>query len=537
MEYTNLFTCIYARRSNDDAKDGESIENQVSLLKQYCANSGYMNIQVFTDDGYTGTNFDRPGFQKMYALIKHRRVKRVIVKDLSRFGRNSSEVGRYLGIEFPRYDVELISISDGPESSDPDSIVTQFKNMMNEFYSKDISDKQKLSIRARSNNGLHISSTPAFGYKLDPENRRQWIIDEPAASTVRYIFQLYNSGLSVSEIARILEKNKHLSPSAYNGYRIKETKAETNPYYWCSSSICSILKRQEYCGDTVNFKTYHKSFKDKQMCYRKEDEYVIIQDTQEAIISREEFEMARARRMANKRVRTDRTEHILDSVLYCGNCNARMYKNKNKNKKKNDIYFYICNKYRKSKSCTSHYIQEISLRKKVIKELLFLFCEYHIDKKRLKKMLSESINKTSAYEMKMCKERIEEVRKRISDISNKESRLYDDLCRGIISGDTFNSITDECNREIERLRTEQGEVFVKLDGINDRKNGINAFLQKLAVYETFTEDMIDKYVIEQLIERIEVAEKKDTSDDRKTSALEIRIYYAHIGYINIDMQE
>lgn len=534
MKYTNLYTCIYARRSNEDAKDGESIENQVSLMKQYCTDKGYRNIQVFADDGYTGTNFDRPNFQKMYALIKHRRVERVIVKDLSRFGRNSTEVGRYLSIEFPRYNVELVSISDGPESSDPNSIITQFKNMMNEFYAKDISDKQKLSLYARSNNGLHIATSPSFGYKLDPENKHHWIIDEPAAVTVRYIFALYNTGVSVPEIARRLEADKHLSPSAYSGNIAKGSKAEKNPFFWHNGTIISILRRQEYCGDTVNFKTFHKSFKDKQVCYHDEADYKIIKDTQEPIISREDFEKARERRNASKRVKSERVEHLLDSLVFCGNCGSRLYKNKNSNKKKEDIYFYTCNNYRKNKSCTSHYIQEIDLRTKVIQALLTLFSSYREDEIQFKKIITKAVCVFNETEGKRINARVEEINKLISDINAKESKLFDAMDSGRISSETFNSITDNCNEEKEKLMQEQGEAFLKLDEIAEKKKGVSSFMNKVAVYSDYKEEMIDKIVVEQLIEKVEIFETRETLPNKKNvSTIDIHINFVDIGYIEV----
>lgn len=535
MEYTNLITCIYARRSSEDLKDGESIENQVSLLKQYCTKMGYTNVYVFADDGFTGTNFNRPDFQKMYALIRHRRVKRVIVKDLSRFGRNSIEVGIYLGVDFPRYGVELISISDGPDSSDPDSILTQFKNMMNEFYAKDISDKQKLSLQARSNNGQHIATSPTFGYKLDPENRHHWIIDEPAAKTVRLVFHLYNSGLSIPDIAKELEANKHLSPSAYTGSIMKGSKTANNPYYWCHSSVSAILKRQEYCGDTVNFKTYHKSFKDKQVQYKDEADYVIIKDTQEPIISREEFEKARTRRLSNKRVKRERVVHILDSVVFCGNCGAKMYLNKRTSKKSGDSFVYMCNKYRKQNTCTAHYIQESDLTKKVIQSLLNLFALYKGGIRNCKKVISKAVYSLNETSIKQANERIEEIGKRISEISTLEARLYEDMCLGNITRDVFSSVTESYNKEAESLREEQGETLLLLDSIADKKKGVEVFLHKIAAFADFKEDDIDKCVVEQLIEKVELFETRKTLPSGKdVSTIEVRIHYVDVGMIEIE---
>ena len=210
-------------------------------------NKGYYNIKVVTDDGYTDTNFNRLGFQEAFALIQYRRVGRFIVKYLSRLGRNTIEVGQYIGVIFPRFGVEFISIHDGPESSDPDSLVTQFKNIMNDY-------------------------------------------DEPATEVVRLVFKYYNEGMQVSEIARTLEKAKYPTPSHYQKRVVKGSRTEKNPYHWTGSSVTAILKRQEYVGDTVNFKTYHTSFKDKQVRYCDEESFTIIRDTQEAIISREEYE-------------------------------------------------------------------------------------------------------------------------------------------------------------------------------------------------------------------------------------------------------
>lgn len=535
MEYTNLFTCVYARRSNDDAKDGESIENQVSLLKQYCATQGYINIQVFSDDGFTGTNFNRPDFQKMMALIRHRRVKRVIVKDLSRFGRNTFEVGHYLSVELPRYDVEFIALGEGPDRIDPDSIMIQFKNMMNEFYAKDISDKQKLSLQARSNNGQHIASSPVFGYKIDPADKRHWIIDEDAAITVRMIFKLFNSGVAVPEIARMLGIRKRLSPSAHMG-RIKVgSKTANNPYYWCGSSVSAVLKRQEYCGDTVNFKTYHKSFKDKAIQYKDEADYVIIKDTQDAIISREEFEKARERRNDIQRAKPEKAEHILDSLVFCGDCGGRLYVSKNNNKKKGDVYYYICNAYKKQKECTSHYVQENELVEIVAQALMYLFLECKIDKKELRKKLTKAVCSAHEEQAKMVNKRISEIDTALTEISNKLSILFDRMLDEGMEMKAFNSLTEKLSNDADALRQEQGTLYLEIDKFTDRKKGIKSFLSKLAVYADFTRDEIDKFVVEQLIDKVEVFETKDINEyGKEVTMIDVKVHFKEIGYISIE---
>ena len=242
MNFSDKLDILYARRSSEDGKDGESIENQVALLKQYATDKGYYNIKVVTDDGYTGTNFNRPGFQEAFALIQHRRVGRFIVKDLSRLGRNTIEVGQYIGVIFPRFGVEFISVHDGPESSDPDSLVTQFKNIMNEYYAKDISDKQKLSLQARSNSGRHIASTPTYGYKLDPNDRYQYYIEEShPAIIVPEEFELVQAELLRRQNLR----------RQYNGK--------------------SIFAARLVCGDCGNFfgaKVWHSNSKYRQVIWQ-----------------------------------------------------------------------------------------------------------------------------------------------------------------------------------------------------------------------------------------------------------------------------
>lgn len=535
MEHTNLITCIYARRSNEDAKDGESIENQISLLKQYCANEGYLNINVFTDDGYTGTNFNRPGFQKMFSLIKHRHVKRVIVKDLSRFGRNNLEVSRYLGVEFPRYNVEFISIIDGPDSSDPDNLITQVKNMVNEFYAKDISEKQKHSLRARSNNGQHISTSPVFGYKIDPDDKHHWIIDEPAASTVRMIFELYLKGIAIAEIARKLEENKFLSPSAYTGFIIKGSRTESNPYYWCDSSITAILKRQEYCGDTVNFKTYHKSFKDKAVQYKEEADYVIFKDTQDPIVSREDYEKARERRMSTQRVKQEKVEHLLDTLVFCGDCGSKMYLNKKTNKSVGTFYVYYCNTYRKKEGCCAHYIQENTLVDEVLNVLFSLFVMYNSDKKEFRKRLLRGINSTNLAVTNNTKRRNEEIHKRIQELQEQQGSLHESFIKKEIELNLLNNVTAYISKSISDLEEELGENLIVLDEVADKKLSIKPFLQKLEIYSDHNRDEIDKFIVSQFVERIELYEKKETgTNGKEISTVKPKIYFSGIGYINIE---
>ena len=272
------YTILYVRISKDDdaAGDSNSITTQLAILQKYANDHAYQNIKVIKDDGYSGTNFNRPGFQEMYSLVKSRQVERILVKDLSRLGRNYIETGRFIDLEFPRYNTQFIAVNENFDSNGGDRFLVAVWNLLNELYAMDISNKQKQSIRAKSDSGRHITSKIPFGYKLDPEDKHKWIIDEPAAETVRVIFRLFNAGKGTTEICRYLTEHKFISPSNHNKQAIKGSRAVADPYYWCVSSVINILDRQEYVGDTVNFKTYHTSFKDKKVRKNSREDYVII---------------------------------------------------------------------------------------------------------------------------------------------------------------------------------------------------------------------------------------------------------------------
>lgn len=530
MEITDKFDILYARSSNEDSKDSESIENQVALLTQYANAHGFINIRVITDDGYTGTNFNRSGFQEMLALIRHRRVARVIVKDLSRLGRNTIEVGHYIGVVFPRYGVEFISVHDGPESSDPDSLVTQFKNIMNEYYAKDISDKQKLSLQARSNSGRHIASSPAYGYKLDPADRHHWIIDKPSAEVVRLIFNMYNNGLQVAEIARQLSAKKYPAPSYYRNRVVRGSKTEYNPYHWTGSSVTAILKRQEYTGDTVNFKTYHTSFKDKQVHFRDEDEFVIIPDTQEPIITREEYEKAKQRRRSYKRVQKERKSHLLDNMIFCHECSKKMYLNF-RNYAGGECYVYICDGYRKKKSCTSHYIQEDAVNSAVIESIQKLQGLYQEGNNICRRIISKSISTRNSEASMMAKARINEITERLNGIQSMEQSLFEQRLNNEISQETFNHITISMNKEASDLRDEYGRFLLLLDSFDDQKKGVAVFMTKLRAFADTPITTADRYIVEQLVDKVTVSES-ETAD--KGDRIKIFIHFADVGIIDFE---
>ena len=485
------YTILYVRISKDDdvAGDSNSITTQLAILQKYASDHDYQNIKVIKDDGYSGTNFNRPGFQEMLALVKSRQVERILVKDLSRLGRNYIETGRFIDLEFPRYNTQFIAVNENFDSNGGDRFLVAVWNLLNELYAMDISNKQKQSIRAKSDSGRHITSKIPFGYKLDPEDKHKWIIDEPAAETVRVIFRLFVA----------------------------------DPYYWCVSSVINILDRQEYVGDTVNFKTYHTSFKDKKVRKNSREDYVIIHDTQEPIISREEFEKARKRRNANKRISTEKQFHLLDGMVFCGDCKNRMYLNRKK-RKSTVTYIYLCNRYKKEKLCSAHYIREDYLIKTVLDQITFLQEKFSEGKIEFRRFIYSAINHRTSEHIRQVNSRIKAIQERLNQIRTTETKMYEDKLMGKVDEETFHNITHVLNNEARNLTDENSQLLVILDKVEDLKMGIDNFVQKIERFANCTVTENDRVIMEQLIDHIEVYEND-------SNEISVRIFFADIGVI------
>ncbi len=459
----------------------------------------------------------------MLALVKSRQVERILVKDLSRLGRNYIETGRFIDLVFPRYDTQLIAVNENFDSNGGDRFLVAVWNLMNELYAMDISNKQKQSIRARSDSGRHITSKIPFGYKLDPNDKHRWIIDKPAAETVQIIFQLYNEGKSIKEICRYLSEHKYLSPSNHSKQIVKGSRAVSNPYYWCSSSVQNILERQEYCGDTVNFKTYHTSFKDKQIRRNHRDDYVIIEDTQEPIISREVYQKAMERKNANKRVITEKKYHLLDGLVFCGECRRKMYLNCQHRKGAN-LYVYLCSSYKKGKTCSAHYIQETILVDKVLDRISSLQKMFSNGKTEFCRYVAKAITNRTADNIKQVKNRIDEIEKRIEEIRHIETTMYEEKIMGKINEDVFRNVSYTLNEELNEFTEEKSQLIIILDKVEDMKNGIDDFVQKMERFAEYEITNEDRLVIEQLIDHVEIHENE-------SGEISVRIYFADIGAI------
>lgn len=416
---TGKITALYVRFSYDDGIDAESgsIEHQKTLLKNYAESSGFTNLSYYADDGYTGTNFKRPNFQRMMNDIRNGLVGTVIVKDMSRLGRNYLMVGQYVEIDFPKYNVRFIAISDNVDSAKGMNDLLPINNLMNEWYSRDISKKIRSMVRQKGNSGQHITSKLPYGYYNTPENKQVWQIDEEAAEVVREIFDLYvHHAMGTKQIALQLQDEKRIGIQYYHKIIKGFPITGENIYSWCSATVVSILKRQEYVGDTVNFRTEITSYKNKKVIYNDEEKIKIFPDTHPAIISRELFQMAQDRREKIIRHPSRPHKYLFGDYLYCMDCHARMHGRQCGTKRENVLYCYECTTYRKSKGCYFHGVPEKYLEDEVLKAIQRIISKANSNPDAFYKTIQKSLEKKSDDSKAVISAELEKSQLRITEI-------------------------------------------------------------------------------------------------------------------------
>ena len=367
-------TALYCRLSRDDGAEGESnsIANQKKLLSKYAKEHGFTNTKFYVDDGYTGTNFNRPGFQQMLEDMEMGYISTIIVKDSSRFGRNYLEVGQYTDYYFPEHNIRFIAINDCIDSENGEDDFSAFRNVMNEMYAKDISRKVRSSHRLRGNAGEPLSQPP-YGYMKSPDNKKKWIIDEDAAKVVRQIFQWCIEGKGNETIARLLQESEVLIPMAYwqsKGLGRGGKKTQPNPYKWCKTTIAKILAQQEYCGDILNFKTYSKSYKNKKRLENDRENWAIFKDVHEPIIERAVFEQVQQKRgKMRKRQAKDGERSMFSGLLVCADCGSNLHFHFNQGNP--EIKYFNCSNYKGNRgTCGStHYVRVDFLEQVVLGEI------------------------------------------------------------------------------------------------------------------------------------------------------------------------
>ena len=525
-------TALYCRLSRDDELSGDSnsIVNQKEILSAYAKKHGFSNIKFYVDDGFSGTNFNRPDFQKMLEDVKGGIIGTIIVKDMSRFGRDYIMVGYYTEIMLPQSDVRFIAVNDNVDSENQaDNDFTPFRNIINEWYAKDTSKKIRSVLKAKGNSGKHLSVIPPFGYKKDPNDKNRWLVDEEAAQIVRKIYRMYLDGNNMGSIARRLTEEGVETPKLYAENRgIKHYKAATYPEIWSRISVEYILSNYEYTGCTVNFKTKRKSFKNKKQIIQNKEEWAVFENTQEAIIDKETFELVQKMR-GTKRAYTKFNEiNIFSGLLFCADCGGRMTIRRRKDDRRKDSF--ICSTYRKKKKnlCTEHAIK-VSALEQIVLEDIRKICAYV---RRYENEFVEDYRKCSTREsaklQASARNELKRAECRLSDIEKIIVKLYEEKVCGKMPEARFELLAK--NYEAEQVELKQKAVTLKAGLAIAEENDCN-ISKFIALIKSYTEVVeLTPEILNSFIDKIYVGKPDRINGQRVQN---VRIVYKLVGAVDI----
>lgn len=532
-------TALYCRLSRDDGGEGDSnsVANQKKLLSKYAKEHKFPNTRYYVDDGYTGTYFNRPGFQQMLEDIDLGYISIVIVKDMSRLGRDYLQVGFYTDTYFPDRNIRFIAVNDCVDSEDGENELAPFRNVMNEMYARDISRKVRSSHRLRGNMGEPLSQPP-YGYMKDPNNKKKWIIEPEAAKVVQDIFRMRLEGKGNETIARILQENKIKIPMAYwfdKGLGRGGKKTQPNPYKWCKTTVAKILSQQEYCGDVINFKTYSKSFKDKRRIANDESEWKIFKDVHEPIIDRDTFELVQklvGKTKRRSRKKSEEERHMFSDLLYCGDCGSKMWFHIKQNKI--PLPYFSCSNYKGDRgTCPeTHFIRADSIEYVVTKELQRLARFLKKDEDALADLLAEKTNKNINDERKYLEGALQKATYRNEEVSRLYKTAYEKNVNGTITDEWFMELSH--NYEVEKLELKEkiAEYKERISNLENMKQSKENFIH--AVRKFIEMETLSGPLLRELIDYIDVYHIEGTGKNRTQR---IAIYYRFVGYIEIPVDD
>ena len=529
-------TAIYCRLSRDDGTETESnsIGNQKKMLTQKAKELGLTNTKYYVDDGYTGTNFNRPAFQELLDDIEMGYISVVIVKDLSRLGRDYVSVGHYTDNYFPEHNVRFIAVNDMVDSDEGENEIAPFKNVMNEMYARDISRKVRSAHRIRGNMGEPLSQPP-YGYMKSPENKKKWIIDPEAAEVVRDIYRMCLEGMGNEAIAGELQRREILIPMAYwqsKGLKRGGKNTQPNPYKWCKTTVQKILAQQEYCGDVINFKTYSKNFKNKTRIDNPVENWKIFKDVHEPIIDRDTWETvqkhtARTRRRAPKK--ENARKHIFSGLIRCADCGSNMSYHTNTVNK--DIHYFSCSNYVKDTRGTCqarHYIRADALEQIVVFELKRLAIMLQQDEDLLVDILEKKTNEDFYDEKKHLEEQLQKAIVRQQSVASLYEKLYEDNATGKVTDEWFTHMSHKYEVERAELKVRIFNLREKVANMQTVQHSKDMFIG--AVRKFLDMDIITAPLIHELIDHIDVYEAEGKG---KNKTQRVVIHYNFVGYLEI----
>ena len=535
MRKNEKITALYERLSRDDfgkdddqQRESNSISNQKAMLEEFAARQGFTNIVHFTDDGISGTCFDRPGFLAMMKEVEAGNVEYLCIKDMSRMGRDYLKVGQIMEILRQR-GVRLIAINDGVDSARGDDDFTPFRNIMNEYYARDTSRKIRSTFQSKGKSGKHLTGTVIYGY-LWNEARDQWLVDPEAAEVVKRIFAMTIEGYGPYQIASKLKEEKILIPSAYlaqHGEGVNKNKTFKDVYGWGSSTICNILEKREYLGHTINFKT-RKHFKDKKSHYVPENEWTIFENTHEAIIDQQTFDLVQKIRSKVRRYPDGWGETApLTGLLYCADCGGKMYVHRTNNGKR--ISQYTCSQYSKvpvGKLCTTQHRINEDVVLSLVSEMLKAIAEYaKHDRAEFVRVVQEAQSSQQTAEVRKQRTRLATAKQRVSELEVLLCKIYEDNILGKLSDSRYATLDAQYEKEQSELTAEISVLEKAVKSYEKHEKDADRFIALIDKYENF--DKLTIAMLNEFIEKILVHER-----DRKGSiqtTQEVEIYFNFVG--------
>ena len=533
---TNKITALYCRLSQEDERLGESlsIENQKNILLQYARDHRLPNPTFFVDDGYSGVNFDRPGFQAMLAEMEAGRVVNCVTKDLSRLGRNSAYTNLYANFTFPQLGVRYIAINDNFDSSDPNSVNNDFagvKNWFNEFYARDTSRKIRAVTKAKGERGVPLTTNVPYGYAKDPENPRRWVKDPEAASVVQRIFEMCMNGRGPSQIANQLKADGVLTPTAYKeskGINSPNTVPE-NPCGWNGSTVVHILERREYTGCTVNFKTYTNSIWDKKQRETPIENQAVFYGTHEAIIEVDTFDKVQQIRQHRQRKTKSGCTSTFSGLVYCADCGEKLYYGATNNGKREGAFFDCSLHWKRKDKCGTHFIRESVLERLVLRHVQLVTDYILRHRQHFISVMERCLQLESEEKLEASRKQLERSERRISELKRLFIKIYEDNAKGKLNDERFDMLSQSYETEQKQLEAEVIALRQEIE-VQERQNeNIEKFIRKADKHVGIEE--IDPSMLRELIQAIYVEAPDKSSGKRRQN---IHIKYDGIGFIPLD---
>ena len=523
-------TALYCRLSRDDEQDGlsGSIKNQQAILEKYAQENGFKNTRVFIDDGWSGTNFARPAFTEIMELAEKGRIGTLIVKDHSRLGRNRLIVGQLLEEGFDSLGVRYIAIMDNIDTAKGISDLVPMQDLFNEWHAKNTSQKVRNVFKSKGMSGAPLTTNPPYGYLKDPESKNGWIVDEEAAKIVRQIFAWCVDGLGPTQIAKHLKAAKVPTPTEHwSNIGRNCSNLPAVPYNWCSDTVANILSKQEYCGDTVNFRSTTKSFKNKKKIERPPEEWQIFKNTHPAIIDREVFALVQELRKHRRRPTKSGIVSPFSGLLYCADCGEKLYYSVTNNYKREQAYFF-CSSYRKnSEVCSAHYIREKVVEQIVFESMQRILLNVQAFEKEFARKQMDCYTEDKKKQLAAKHRELSRAKKRIAEIDTLIQKIYEDNASGKLSDERYATLSLSYEEEQKTLKAAVPELQSFLETETDKTESLQRFIQK--VKQVTELKVLTPELIHEFVDKIVVYAPRYL-DGKRVQLLDI--YYSGVGILH-----